>query len=143
MPKKKTVAVALKQKEDILAYLQEGETLINISKKDNTPSLSTMHKWCRDDEDYSRQVETARVQGAIFYVEKLIELTEQNVKPQDVMWIREKISTYKWLATKLLPQFSDRQHIDTYNKHEVVTISWAGSIAKCPECGWKESQPDK
>ena len=51
MPKKKTVAVALKQKEDILAYLQEGETLINISKKDNTPSLSTMHKWCRDDED--------------------------------------------------------------------------------------------
>ena len=142
MPKKKTVAVALKQKEDILAYLQEGETLINISKKDNTPSLSTMHKWCRDDEDYSRQVETARVQGAIFYVEKLIELTEQNVKPQDVMWIREKISTYKWLATKLLPQFSDRQHIDTYNKHEVVTISWAGSIAKCPECGWKETQPD-
>jgi len=34
-------------------------------------------------------------------------------------------------------------HIDTYNKHEVVTISWAGSIAKCPECGWKETQPDK
>ena len=142
MPKKKTVAVALKQKEDILAYLQEGETLINISKKDNTPSLSTMHKWCRDDEDYSRQVETARVQGAIFYVEKLIELTEQNVKPQDVMWIREKISTYKWLATKLLPQFSDRQHIESYNKHEVVNISWVGSIAKCPECGWKEAQAD-
>jgi len=142
MPKKKTVAVALKQKEDILAYLQEGETLINISKKDNTPSLSTMHKWCRDDDDFSRQVETARVAGAIFYVEKLIELTESDVKPQDVMWIREKISTYKWLATKLLPQFSDRQHIESYNKHEVVNISWVGSIAKCPECGWKEAQAD-
>ena len=142
MTKKKSVAVATKQRESILAYLQEGETLINISKKDNTPSLSTMHKWCRDDEDYSRQVETARVQGAIFYVEKLIELTEQNVKPQDVMWIREKISTYKWLATKLLPQFSDRQHIDTYNKHEVVNISWKGSMTKCPDCGWEEIQPD-
>ena len=142
MPKKKTVAVALKQKEDILANLQEGETLINISKKDNTPSLSTMHKWCRDDDDFSRQVETARAAGAIFYVEKLIELTESDVKPQDVMWIREKISTYKWLATKLLPQFSDRQHIESYNKHEVVNISWVGSIAKCPECGWKEAQAD-
>tara|TARA_R110001583_G_scaffold67711_2_gene193446 strand:- start:233 stop:661 length:429 start_codon:yes stop_codon:yes gene_type:complete len=142
MTKKKSVAVATKQRESILAYLQEGETLINISKKDNTPSLSTMHKWCRDDEDYSRQVETARVAGAIFYVEKLIELTESDVKPQDVMWIREKISTYKWLATKLLPQFSDRQHIESYNKHEVVNISWVGSIAKCPECGWKETQAD-
>ena len=118
------------------------KTLINISKKDNTPSLSTMHKWCRDDDDFSRQVETARVAGAIFYVEKLIELTESDVKPQDVMWIREKISTYKWLATKLLPQFSDRQHIESYNKHEVVNISWVGSIAKCPECGWKEAQAD-
>tara|TARA_R110002126_G_scaffold225094_1_gene369952 strand:- start:746 stop:1174 length:429 start_codon:yes stop_codon:yes gene_type:complete len=142
MTKKKSVAVATKQRESILAYLQEGETLINISKKDNTPSLSTMHKWCRDDDDFSRQVETARVAGAIFYVEKLIELTESDVKPQDVMWIREKISTYKWLATKLLPQFSDRQHIESYNKHEVVNISWVGSIAKCPECGWKETQAD-
>ena len=123
MTKKKSVAVATKQRESILAYLQEGETLINISKKDNTPSLSTMHKWCRDDDDFSRQVETARVAGAIFYVEKLIELTESDVKPQDDMWIREKISTYKWLATKLLPQFSDRQHIESYNKHEVVNIS--------------------
>ena len=142
MTKKKSVAVATKQRESILAYLQEGETLINISKKDNTPSLSTMHKWCRDDDDFSRQVETARVAGAIFYVEKLIELTGSDVKPQDVMWIREKISTYKWLATKLLPQFSDRQHIESYNKHEVVNISWVGSIAKCPECGWKEAQAD-
>mgnify|MGYP005673827639 FL=1 len=142
MTKKKSVALATKQRESILAYLQEGETLINISKKDNTPSLSTMHKWCRDDDDFSRQVETARVAGAIFYVEKLIELTESDVKPQDVMWIREKISTYKWLATKLLPQFSDRQHIESYNKHEVVNISWVGSIAKCPECGWKETQAD-
>jgi len=141
--KKKSVVVVTKQKQDILAYLQEGETLINISKKDNTPSLSTMHKWCREDEDYSRQVESARVTGAIFYVEKLIELTESNVKPQDVMWIREKISTYKWLATKLLPQFSDRQHIDTYNKHEVVNISWKGSMTKCPKCNWVETATDK
>ena len=103
MPKKKTVAVALKQKEDILAYLQEGETLINISKKDNTPSLSTMHKWCRDDEDYSRQVETARVQGAIFYVEKLIELTEQNVKPRTLCGLEKRYQPISgWLLNSYL-----------------------------------------
>lgn len=138
--KKKSVALVNKQREDILSYLQEGQTLINISKKDDTPSLSTMHKWCREDEDYSRQVQSARVSGAIFYVERLIELTEQNVKPQDVMWIREKISTYKWLATKLLPQFSDKQQVETYNKHEVVNISWLGLVSKCPQCGYKETR---
>ena len=74
------------------------------------------------------------------YVEKLIELTEQDVKPQEVMWIREKISTYKWLASKLLPQFSDRQHITSHNKHEVVTISWKGSMSTCPKCGWEDKE---
>jgi len=139
----KKKAVAVDQKEELLAYLQEGETLTSVANKPTMPSLSTLHRWIREDNEYSIQIENARVQGAIFYVEKLIELTEQDVKPQDVMWIREKISTYKWLASKLLPQFSERQHITSHNKHEVVTISWAGSMSKCPECGYSESNKSK
>ena len=106
MPKKNKLPV-VDQKEELLAYLQEGETLTSVANKSSMPSLSTLHRWIREDNDYSIQIENARVQGAIFYVEKLIELTEQDVKPQEVMWIREKISTYKWLASKLLPQFSE------------------------------------
>ena len=128
--------------ELILAYLQEGETLINIAKKDNMPSLSTLHKWIREDEDYSRQVENARAQGALYWVEQAMLLTQEDLKPQEVMWAREKISTWKWLATKLLPQFSDRQHITSHNKHEVVQISWMGAMAKCPECGYKDTNAD-
>ena len=126
------------KKEIVLANLQEGETLLNISRKKNMPSLSTIHKWIREDDDYSRQTENARSHGALFYVEKALDLTQQDLAPQEVMWAREKISTWKWLATKLLPQFSERQHITSHNKHEVVNISWQGSIAKCPECGWRE-----
>ena len=137
---KKQIADNSEKKELILSYLQEGTTLTSISNKKNMPSLSTLHKWIREDNDYSISVENARVQGAIFYVERLIELTEQDVRPQDVMWIREKMSTYKWLATKLLPQFSDRHQVETYNKHEVVSISWKGSVSKCPECGWQDGK---
>ena len=139
MPKKNKAPV-VDQKEELLAYLQEGETLTSVANKPSMPSLSTLHRWIREDNDYSIQIENARVQGAIFYVEKLIELTEQDVKPQDVMWIREKISTYKWLASKLLPQFSERQHITSHNKHEVVNISWKGSMSTCPKCGWEDKE---
>jgi len=129
-------------KDQLLAYLQEGETLINIAKKKGMPSLSSLHRMIRDDSDYSMKVEQARSQGALYWVEQAINLTQEDLKPQEVMWAREKLSTWKWLATKLLPQFSDRQHITSHNRHEVVQISWKGSIAKCPECGWTETTQD-
>lgn len=140
---KKNKEVAIKQQEEILSYLQEGETLINIAKKDHMPSLSTLHKWIRDDEDYSRQVENARSHGALYWVEKAMLLTQEDLRPQEVMWAREKLSTWKWLATKLLPQFSDRQHITSHNKHEVVNISLVGSLSKCPQCGYKEKTSEE
>ena len=84
MPKKNKLPV-VDQKDELLAYLQEGETLTSVANKASMPSLSTLHRWIREDNDYSIQIENARVQGAIFYVEKLIELTEQDVKPQEVM----------------------------------------------------------
>jgi len=129
--------------ELILSYLQEGETLINIAKRDSMPSLTTIHRWIREDGDYSRQVENARSQGALYWVEKAMLLTQEDLKPQEVMWAREKLSTWKWLATKLLRQFSDRQHITSHNKHEVVQISWMGAMAKCPECGYKDTTADE
>jgi|TARA_R110002020_G_scaffold224990_1_gene434899 hypothetical protein len=128
------------KKELILSHLQEGETLINISRVKGMPSLSTIHKWIREDEDLSRRVELARSQGALFWVEQAINLTQQDLKPQEVMWAKEKLSTWKWLATKLLPQFSDRTHITSHNKHEVVNIRWQGSISKCPDCGWEATE---
>ncbi len=142
MPKKNNLPDTTEQKDVLLSLLQEGETLLSISKRKDMPSLTTLHRWIRDDNEYSMKVETARSQGALYWVEKALELTQQEIEPQRVMWAREKLSTWKWLATKLLPQFSDRQHITSHNKHEVVTISWQGSISKCPECGWREGDED-
>ena len=106
MPKKNKLPV-VDQKDELLAYLQEGETLTSVANKASMPSLSTLHRWIREDNDYSIQIENARVQGA---------------------------------ASKLLPQFSDRQHITSHNKHEVVTISWKGSMSTCPKCGWEDKE---
>mgnify|MGYP000076524451 FL=1 len=137
----KTLSIKDKSNKDMmLSLLQEGETLLKISKRKDMASLSTIHRWIRDDNDLSEQVALARSQGALYWVEMAIDLTTQDLKPQDVMWAREKISTWKWLATKLLPQFSEKSHISTHNKHEVVTISWSGSISKCPKCGWVNSK---
>jgi len=138
-----TKALSIKEKSNkdmMLSLLQEGETLLKIAKRKDMPSLSTIHRWLRDDTELSERVALARSQGALYWVEMAIDLTTQDLKPQEVMWAREKISTWKWLATKLLPQFSEKSHISTHNKHEVVTISWSGTITKCPECGWANSK---
>ena len=140
-----TKALSIKEKSNkdmMLSLLQEGETLLKIAKRKDMPSLSTIHRWLRDDTELSERVALARSQGALYWVEMAIDLTTQDLKPQEVMWAREKISTWKWLATKLLPQFSDRQHITSHNKHEVVQISWMGAMAKCPECGYKDTNAD-
>ena len=138
-----TKALSIKEKSNknmMLSLLQEGETLLKIAKRKDMPSLSTIHRWLRDDTELSERVALARSQGALYWVEMAIDLTTQDLKPQEVMWAREKISTWKWLATKLLPQFSEKSHISTHNKHEVVTISWSGTITKCPDCGWVNSK---
>ena len=99
-----TKALSIKEKSNkdmMLSLLQEGETLLKIAKRKDMPSLSTIHRWLRDYTELSERVALARSQGALYWVEMAIDLTTQDLKPQEVMWAREKISSGKWLATKL------------------------------------------
>ena len=98
----------------------EGTPLTRICKDKDQPSLSTVYKWIAKHKDFASKILTARRIGCQTYLDKMIEELEV-ADNKNIMVVREKLHHYRWLASKLLPIYSDKQEIIQDTK---VTIEW-------------------
>ena len=98
----------------------EGKPLTQICKDKDQPSLSTVYKWIAKHKDFASKLLTARRIGCQTYLDKMIEELE-TADNKNIMVVREKLHHYRWLASKLLPIYSDKQEIIQDTK---VTIEW-------------------
>ena len=98
----------------------EGKPLTQICKDKDQPSLSTVYKWIAKHKDFASKILTARRIGCQTYLDKMIEELE-TADNKNIMVVREKLHHYRWLASKLLPIYSDKQEIIQDTK---VTIEW-------------------
>ena len=98
----------------------EGTPLTKICKDKDQPSLSTVYKWIAKHKDFASKILTARRIGCQTYLDKMIEELEV-ADNKNIMVVREKLHHYRWLASKLLPIYSDKQEIIQDTK---VTIEW-------------------
>ena len=98
----------------------EGTPLTRICKDKDQPSLSTVYKWIAKHKDFASKLLTARRIGCQTYLDKMIEELE-TADNKNIMVVREKLHHYRWLASKLLPIYSDKQEIIQDTK---VTIEW-------------------
>ena len=98
----------------------EGTPLTKICKDKDQPSLSTVYKWIAKHKDFASKLLTARKIGCQTYLDKMIEELE-TADNKNIMVVREKLHHYRWLASKLLPIYSDKQEIIQDTK---VTIEW-------------------
>ena len=98
----------------------EGKPLTQICKDKDQPSLSTVYKWIAKHKDFASKLLTARKFGCQTYLDKMIEELE-TADNKNIMVVREKLHHYRWLASKLLPIYSDKQEIIQDTK---VTIEW-------------------
>ena len=98
----------------------EGTPLTKICKDKDQPSLSTVYKWIAKHKDFANKLLTARRIGCQTYLDKMIEELE-TADNKNIMVVREKLHHYRWLASKLLPIYSDKQEIIQDTK---VTIEW-------------------
>jgi len=62
---------------------------------------------------------TARRIGAQTYLDLIIEELE-NADNRNIMVVREKLSHYRWLASKLIGVYGDKQEIRTDSKIEIT-----------------------
>ena len=105
---------------DIVTQLMNGKPLTSIARQKEMPSLSKIYNWIQTDKDFANKILTARRIGAQTYLDKMIEEIE-NCSHKDAYIINLKLQHYRWLASKLIVIYGDKQEIHTDTK---VEITW-------------------
>jgi len=87
------------------------------------PGQSTVNTWMREDEKFRNKILDARRMGAMVWLDKCQELLDQEVEPQKVQWYREMLHQARWLVSKLVNVFGDKQTV--VNEGEpVIQVVW-------------------
>ena len=105
---------------DIVTQLMNGKPLTSIARQKDMPSLSKIYNWIQTDKDFANKILTARRIGAQTYLDKMIEELE-NCSHKDAYLINLRLKHYRWLASKLIGIYGDKQEIHTDSK---VEITW-------------------
>ena len=97
-----------------------GTPLVRIAKDKDMPSLTKIYKWIAEHKEFANSIQDARRIGAQSYIEKAMDELE-HADNRNIMVIREKVQLAKWLASKLISVYGDRQEI----KQETnIEIKW-------------------
>jgi len=104
----------------IINELMHGKPLTSICKSKDMPSLSKVYNWIQTEKSFADKIITARRIGAQTYLDKMVEELE-NCSHKDAYIINLKLQHYRWLASKLLSIYGDKQEI---KQDTNISISW-------------------
>ena len=127
----------------IVTQLMNGKPLTSICKSKDMPSLSKVYNWIQTDKDFANKILTARRIGAQTYLDKMIEELE-NCSHKDAYIVNLKLQHYRWLASKLIGIYGDKQEIHTDSKVEITwNIPEQKTINVTPIHALAKANPDK
>tara|TARA_R110000803_G_scaffold37503_1_gene80803 strand:+ start:40 stop:462 length:423 start_codon:yes stop_codon:yes gene_type:complete len=105
--------------EDIERLLMNGTSLVAICQTKGSPSLSKVYDWMRTDKEFSNKIMNARKIAAQTYLDKtIIEL--ENADAKNIAVTREKLIHYRWLSSKLIGIYGDKQQVEVDQKIEIT-----------------------
>ena len=94
--------------------------LTQICEKDGSPSLSKVYEWIRTDKAFADKILLSRRIAAQTYLDRMITELE-NADNKNIMVIREKLHHYRWMASKLIGIYGDKQEVKVDQR---IEISW-------------------
>jgi hypothetical protein len=97
-----------------------GVPLSKCCKEKEMPSLSTIYSLIAKHPDFAKDLLLARRCGAQSYIDQAIEALDQ-ADNKNIMVVREKAQMARWMASKLIPIYGDKQQIVQDTK---VEITW-------------------
>ena len=106
--------------DTIETLLMNGTPLTTICQTKNSPSLSKVYEWIRTDKDFANKILTARKIAAQTYLDKMITELE-TADNKSIAVTREKLIHYRWMASKLVAVYGDKQQIEVDSK---IDITW-------------------
>jgi len=104
---------------DLETLLMNGTPLTTICQTKGSPSLSKVYEWIRTDKEFANKILTARKIAAQTYLDKMITELE-NATAKDIAITREKLIHYRWMASKLVAVYGDKQQIEVDQKIEIT-----------------------
>ena len=112
--------------DDIERLLMNGTPLTTICQNKDAPSLSKVYEWIRSDKDFADKILTARKIAAQTYLDKMITELE-SADNKSIAVTREKLIHYRWMASKLVAIYGDKQQVEVDSK---IEITWNASDDK-------------
>ena len=103
----------------ICQELMNGIPLARIAKDKDMPSLTRIYKQISKDKEFSNRIQECRRIGAQSYIDKAMDELE-HADNRNIMIVREKVQLAKWLASKLIPIYGDKQEIKQETKIEIT-----------------------
>ena len=116
----KELVLTNKIRNKICHLLMTGVPLSRIVREKEMPSLTKIYNWIAKHKEFSNSIQSARRIGAQSYIEKAMDELE-HADNRNIMIVREKVGLAKWLASKLIPIYGDRQEVKTDTS---ITIQW-------------------
>ena len=104
---------------DIERMLMNGTPLTQICEKSGSPSLSKVYDWIRTDKAFADKILLARRIAAQTYLDKMITELE-SADNKNIMIIKEKLHHYRWMASKLIGIYGDKQEVKVDQKIEIT-----------------------
>ena len=97
-----------------------GTPLARLARSKDMPSLTRIYKEIQKNKSFSNKINEARRVGAQTYIENAMSELE-TADNRNIMVIREKVQLAKWIASKLIPMYGDKQEI---KQDTNITIQW-------------------
>ena len=105
----------------ICQELMNGVPLARLARSKEYPSLTRIYKQIMKDKVFANKITEARKFGAQTYIEKAMDELE-TADNRNIMVVREKVQLAKWIASKLIPVYGDKQEI---KQDTNITIQWS------------------
>ena len=103
--------------------LMNGMPLARLAKQKDMPSLTRIYKEIAKDKNFLARINEARRIGAQTYIENAMSELE-TADNRNIMVVREKVQLAKWMASKLIPIYGDKQEIKQETK---IEIAWSNN----------------
>jgi hypothetical protein len=103
----------------ICQELMNGVPLARIAKDKDMPSLTRIYKQISKDKEFSNRIQECRRIGAQSYIDKAMDELE-HADNRNIMIVREKVQLAKWMCSKLIPIYGDKQEIKQETKIEIT-----------------------
>ena len=97
-----------------------GTPLARLARSKDMTSLTMIYKEIQKNKNFSNKINEARRVGAQTYIENAMSELE-TADNRNIMVIREKVQLAKWIASKLIPMYGDKQEI---KQDTNITIQW-------------------